>query len=441
METDKEISQQGGKYLSEGADGCIFQSPDNWPCLKSLKGYSPKDKSLVTKIVPSDDIEGDILEAIKAVAKNNSARYNLVKYIGQCSPKLSGFNKTQKKSYNNHIKQIKNTEKACKSLASTLKNDQKSNGKNDQKKKTKQYKMYVIGKYEMTFKEYVKLISESKLSKDTIADILYDAHVPFLETLEALLTNKTYTIVNYDLHSKNIAVFKNPNKVFNFKDEKTFQIGPADFGRAVWQKNSGAYSLNKFKKWDQPYLDAFLTTEELDEIGDTFARYNQYSFEARILNFIMCYKNNSSKKLWIEQMSVNKYVKARVKKETTFDIFLAYLPTFIESVKKSDKYKKYEEKLEGLVRLLSSDIGKSEDRFEVLKRSPKMREFLDGVKKRSHIPTAFGVFVMHSLRACRYTKDQIMELVANPAQTKIDIPDKLRLLIIKYTDLLLEPFN
>ena len=428
-----DITQEGGKYLSEGADGCIFQSPDNWPCLKALKGYSVKDKSLVTKIVPSDDIEGDILDAIKAVTKSNPTRYNLIKYIGQCYPKLSGFNKTQKKSYNNHIKQIKNTEKACKSLASTLKNDQK----NGQKKKTAKFKMYIMGKYEMTFKEYVNILSESKLSKDKIADILYDAHLPFLETLEALLTNKTYTIVNYDLHSKNIAVFKNSKKPFNFKDQTTFQIGPADFGRAVWQKNSGGYILNKYKKWDEPYLDAFISEEESDELGDTFARFNQYSFEARLLNFIMCYKNNSSKKLWIEQMAANKYVKARVKKETTYDMFLAYLPTFIESVKKSEKYKKYEEKLEGLVRLLE----KSDNRFEVLKRSPKMREFLDSIKKRSHIPTAFGVFVMHSLRACRYTKDQIMELVANPAQTKIDIPDKLRLLIIKYTDCLLEPFN
>jgi hypothetical protein len=426
-----EITQEGGKYLSEGADGCIFQSPDNWPCLKALKGYSPNDKSLVTKIVPDDDIEGNILEAVKSVAKDNPKNYNLIKYIGQCSPKLSGFTKKEKKSYNNHINQIQTTKKACKSLRKTLKNN---NGKNQG------YKMYILGKYEMNFKEFANHLIETKLSKETIANIIYDVHEGYIDILKALMENKKYTIVNYDLHSKNIGIFKNPKKEFNIKDSSTFQVGPSDFGRALWKKNTNVYNKKIFKTWDKPFIDDFITVET-DDIDDTYAIYVQFSLEVRLINYIMYNEKSSSNKLWIERMYSSESVKNRIKKHTTYDMLLFYLPTFIESVKKSEKYRRYENKLEGLAILLKSEIGLSEDKFEILKQSPNMRKFFDEIKKRSHIPTAFGVFVMHSLRACRYTRDQIMELVANPAQTKIDIPDKLRLLIIKYTDLLLEPFN
>lgn len=436
MEIDKEINQNGGKYLAEGADGCIFQSPDNWPCMKSLKGYSPNDKSVVTKIVSANDIEGDILEAVKSVAKDNPKNYNLVKYIGKCIPKMSGFSKTQKKTFNNHINQLKTTEKACKSLRVSLKNNKSLQTDN---KKNNDYKMYILGKYEMTFKDFANVLAESKLSKDKIANILYDVHESYLDILNALMNNNKYTIINYDLHSKNIVVFKNPKKDFNIKDSSTFQVGPSDFGRAFWKKNIGGYNEKKFKTWDDPFIDTFITID--NDKGETYSRYNQYSFEARLINFIMYNENTTSNKLWIEKFYNNKYVKARIKKDTTYDILLFYLPTFIESVKESEKYRKYEEKMEGLARLLKSEIGESSKRFEVLKRSPNMRKFLDEVKKRSHIPTAFGVFVIHSLRACGYSKEQIIKLIENPAQTKIDIPDKLRLLIIKYTDLLLEPFN
>ena len=426
-----EINQEGGKYLSEGADGCIFQSPDNWPCMKSIKGYSPNDKSLVTKIVPDDDIEGDILEAVKSVAKDNPKYYNLVKYIGKCIPKLSGFTQKQKKVYNSHINQLQTTKKACKSLRKTLKN-------NNAKKQD--YKMYILGKYEMNFKEFANKLNETKQSKETIANIIYDIHEDYIDILRALIENKKYTIVNYDIHSKNIGVFKNPKKEFNIKDSTTFQVGPSDFGRALWKKNTGAYNKKIFKNWDEPFIDTFITVEK-DDNGETYSRYIQYSLEARLINYIMYNEKGTSKKLWIERMYDSVAVKNRIKKDTTYDMLLFYLPTFIESIKKSEKYEKYENKLEGLARLLKSEIGLTWDKFEILKRSPNMRKFFDEIKSRSHIPTAFGVFVMYSLRACQYTKDQIMELVANPAQTRIDIPDKLRLLIIKYTDLLLEPFQ
>ncbi len=426
-----EINQEGGKYLSEGADGCIFQSPDNWPCMKGIKGYSPNDKSLVTKIVPDDDVEGDILEAVKSVAKDNPKYYNLVKYIGKCIPKLSGFTQKQKKVYNNHINQLKTTEKACKSLRKTLKN-------NNAKKQG--YKMYILGKYEMNFKEFANQLNESKQIKEKIANILYDKHEEYIGILKALMENKKYTIINYDLHSKNIAVFKNPKKEFNIKDSTTFQVGPSDFGRALWKKNTGAYNKKIFKTWDEPFIDTFITIEK-DDNGETYSRYNQYSLEARLINYIMYNEKGTNKKLWIERMYNSKIVKNRIKKDTTYDILLFYLPTFIESVKKSEKYEKYENKLEGLARLLKSEIGLTGDKFEVLKQSPNMRKFFDEIKRRSHIPTAFGVFVIHSLRACGYSRDQIIKLIENPAQTKIDIPDKLRLLIIKYTDLLLEPFQ
>jgi hypothetical protein len=292
----------------------------------------------------------------------------------------------------------------------------------------------------MNFKEFANQVNESKQTKEKNANILYDKHEEYIDILKALMENKKYTIINYDLHSKNIAVFKNPKKEFNIKDSTTFQVGPSDFGRALWKKNTGTYNKKIFKTWDEPFIDTFITVEK-DDNGETYSRYNQYSLEARLINYIMYNEKGTSKKLWIERMYNSKIVKNRIKKDTTYDILLFYLPTFIESVKKSEKYEKYENKLEGLARLLKSEIGLTGDKFEVLKQSPNMRKFFDEIKRRSHIPTAFGVFVIHSLRSCGYSRDQIIKLIENPAQTKIDIPDKLRLLIIKYTDLLLEPFQ
>ncbi len=449
--------QQGGTYLGEGADGCIFEAPGNWPCEKALKGYSPSDKSLVTKIVPTSDIEGDILKVIKSIQKRHSEHYNLVRFIGECKPKLifdkqsnpsgkpqlklSGFTKTHKNYYTKHLRQMAKTEKACKQFKDNL---------NSGKVKSSDYKMYVIGKYEKSYKEFCQDLEFRFYSKDKIADIIYDGHLPFLKTLETLINDSMYTVVNFDLHSKNIVVFKNPHKDKSKKKVekgnglekgKEFEIGVADFGRSIWRKKSESYSFQTFLHWDQPYIESFLTRDSKENAGETFSKYNQFSMEGRLINYILTNLNRKASKdtLWIERMYESEYVKKILKDKDIYDILLFYLPSFIKSVSGSKRYKKYEEGIELCVRALADQTP--ENQFLILGSNPNLRTFWDLLKTRSHLPTALGVYFMRGIRAANYTRKEIQTIIEEPQQTKIYVPEKFRLLLFKYVNYMMLPFT
>lgn len=438
--------QKGGEYLGEGADGCIFEAPGNWPCEKALKGYSPSDKSLVTKIVPTSDIEGDILEVIRSIQKRHPEHYNLVRFIGQCTPKVayskpkitqSGFTKTQKNYYKKHLRQMVKTEKACKQFKENL---------NSGKAKPSDYKMYVIGKYEKSYKEFCQDLEFRFYSKDKIADIIYDGSKAFIETLETLITDSVYTVVNFDLHSKNIVVFKNPHKnphknLHKKKVEAESEIGVADFGRSVWRKKSESYTFQTFIRWDQPYIDSFLVRDSKESVGETFSKYNQFSMEGRLINYILTNLNRKASKdtLWIERMYESEYVQKVLKDKDIYDTLLFYLPTFIKSLCSSKRYKKYEEGIELCVRALADQTPQNQ--FLILGSNPNLRTFWDLLKIRSHLPTALGVYFMRGIRAANYTRKEIRDIIKEPQQTKIYVPEKFRLLLFKYVNYLMLPFS
>jgi hypothetical protein len=432
---NKNNIQEGGKYLGEGADGCIFEAPDNWPCEKPLKGYNSSDKSLVSKIVPKEDIEGNILNIIKSIAKRHPEHYNLIRFIGQCKPKISDFNKTQKKVFNKHINQTVTTSKACKVFRKDL-----INGKHI---KNDDYKMYIIGKYNSTYKGFCQKIEFSFLSKDKVADIIYDAHFAFIETLDNLINDPIYTVINFDLHSKNIVVYTPPN--IKYESSKTipkkFEIGIADFGRSVWRKKTEKqYDFETFIHWDQPYIDSFLVRDSKENAGETFSKYNQFSLEARLINYILTNLNRKHKSdtLWIERMYESEYVKKAIKDRDIYDTLLFYLPTFIKSVKGSVRYKKYEEGIELCVRALA-DLT-PEKQFVVLKTNPNLQKFWDLLKTRCHLPTALGVYFMRAIRSANYKRKEIREIVENPNQTKIYVPEKFRIILFKYINYLMSLF-
>ncbi len=432
MPPDKE--QQGGKFLGEGADGCIFEAPGNWPCEKPLKGYNLSDKSLVSKIVPTSDIEGDILEIVESIAKRHPEHYNLIHYVGKCKPKVSGFTKTIKNSYKKHLNQMAKTEKACK----TFKNDLK-----DGTIQSNDYKMYVIGKYEKTYKQFCQDLEFQFYSKDHIADIIYKAQFAFVDTLKNLISDPVYTVINFDLHSKNIVVFNKPFKSLTDKKDK-FEIGVADFGRAIWCKKSEPYTFKTYLHWDKPFIEAFLIRDPKETAGETFSIYNQFSLEARLLNYILTNINRKHKKdtLWIERMYDSIYIKKALKDPTIYDTLLFYLPTLIKSIKNSKTYKKYENGIEMCVEALGDTAKKGPDtQYSILKSNSNLRKFWDLLKSRSHLPSALGVYLMRGLRAANYNRKQIIEIIENPQQTKIYVPEKFRLLIFKYINYLMMPFT
>ncbi len=429
LNQDTQSQQNGGKYLGEGADGCIFEAPGNWPSKKPIKGYTQSDKSLVTKIVPEDDIEGNILEVIKSIQKRHPEHYNLVRFIGQGKPKLSGFTKTQKNYYNKNLRQMAKTEKACKVFKESLKEE----------KSGKEYKMYVIGKYDKSYKEFCQDLEFRFYSKDKIADIIYDAHIPFVKTLQNLVYDSQYTVVNFDLHSKNIVVFRDPRTKKGLSHD--FEIGIADFGRSIWRKSNESYTFETFLRWDQPYIDSFLVRDSKESAGETFSKYNQFSMEGRLVNYILTNMNRKASKdtLWIERMYNSEYVQKVIKDKDIYDILLFYLPTFIKSINNSKRYREYEEGIELCVRALADKSPQKQ--FLILKSNPNIRAFWDILKIRSHLPTALGVYFMRGIRAANYTRNQIRDIIENPQQTKIYVPEKFRLLLFKYINYLMLPFT
>ena len=67
----------------------------------------------------------------------------------------------------------------------------------------------------------------------------------------------------------------------------------------------------------------------------------------------------------------------------------------------------------------------------------KMRKFLDVLKTRSHLPTAFGMYIINVMDAMQYSKKDIKKYVKYPTMA----PDSLQTMLGYYWMQMFLPFD
>jgi hypothetical protein len=374
--------QRGGKWLSEGADGCVFTAPHNWPCASpaDLPAYNPEDSTVVTKIVKGTDFEAEILEHLAAI-RSSYKLPNLPEFIGTCTPKTAGFEGTNKQAFNQHMRNIERTRKRCAIWRRNVTRGAPS-------------KMYVLRKYIATLSGYMNMLRFKKAaeSRDQIARIFASQSPALLHTLSVLLKGRPYQIVHYDLHTKNIVLYPVPGKTFNSLDTTTFSIGPADFGRALWRDTRTPLTEEVARHWDEPFIHQFI----LRKSNRIYWDFQQFSLENRIIHFIAQHPAKPAGKQWIEAWATDPFVLKAVKRSKD-PVFLS-LQTLVSTLSVSRKWQLLETILERLVRLLQNTDTPTE-RFLALKQHPTLRSLFEKIKQRSMLPVAYGLYLRNALLA------------------------------------------
>lgn len=400
-------AQAGGRWLAEGADGCVFTAPHNWPCQSpsDLSAYDPEDPTVVTKIVATDDFEENILALLPFFRKKYKLQ-NLPEYIGTCTPRTTRFIKRTNKTVNlfayfQNLNRQGKTRKGCKAWAQNFAAGRRR-------------KLYVLRKYIMTFAEYRK-----EQNNPALATLLAQQARLFHHTLSVLATGTPYQILHYDLHSKNIVLFPKGNKPFDPADGSTFEIGPADFGRALWRDVRKPVNP---ATWDNPYYDQFLSRVH----SGRYSEFSQFSLENRLFSYIASHLNEKGvhpQRSWLERWATDDAVLAAIPKAQ--DPLYWALPTLLSVFPRSRQWQQFEATLERLVRLLMH--GTDESRAAALRNHPPLRRFFDKIKARSMFPVAYGLFLRGALECCGLSKETVAIAMRSPTEESLRlVPKPLR---------------
>lgn len=370
----------GGRFLSEGADGCIFTAPNNWPCASpaDLPAYNRNDPTLIAKIVKKDDYEAEILEHL-SVLRSSYKLPNLPEFVGTCTPKTTAFIGANQTSFDQHMRNMEKTHKRCAMWRRNVTTGTPN-------------KMYILRKYTTTLSGYMNILRSRKPAPEQVARIFAVQSPTFLHTLSVFLTGQPYRIVHYDLHTKNIVLYPTPGKTFNPLDATTFSIGPADFGRALWRDIRRPLTEQVALHWDEPFIRQFI----LRKADALYWYYQQFSLENRLIGFIAQHPTKPQNKLWLEAWAEDPHVLKTIPR-TKDPLFLSF-PTLLPTLSASSKWRVYEAQIERLVRLLQRAETPAA-RFAALQKHPKLRAVFEKIKQRSMLPVAHGLFLRNALLA------------------------------------------
>lgn len=211
-----------------------------------------------------------------------------------------------------------------------------------------------------------------------------------------------------------------------------------DEAQPVYRNTEEEYTYKTFKTWDLPFLEA------IEGKPDT-----SHSFELYLMSFIANSKRTSPKNtksnLWIHDLWADKEIQKQMNNETP--MFLFALPRFLDYIYGVEdgmrmtydkKYLKLEKKMVACVHALAYKSRKQQ--YMILKRHTKLRKFLELIKMRSHIPTAFGVMCMAAVNACKYTRKQLYYFMRPPNES-YSPPESLKNMLNYYWSSFVMPYK
>lgn len=234
-----------------------------------------------------------------------------------------------------------------------------------------------------------------------------------------------------------IICYQKPNTEFDPTNTKSYTI-EVSYNEAlpVTRNTKEEYTYETFENWDLPFIEAMEDSPK-----------STYSFELYLMSYIANSPHNKPKSqsnLWIYDMWNDKDVKKQLNKDAP--MFWFAMPRFIDWIygtremrlSSDKKYVKLEKKMAACARILAYKSRK--EQYNILKQHPKLRKFLELIKTRSHVPTAFGVMCMAAVNACKYTRKQLYWFMRPPNES-YNPPEPLKNMLDYYWSSFLMPYK
>lgn len=289
-------------------------------------------------------------------------------------------------------------------------------------------------KSEMTFEEFMIYVSESDQTDEKKLKLYNKVSDHFVQALFLMCfnTKEKHQLIHFASRPNNFTLGKNRfAKQFHPLQPKTITFEPIPQSEiSLFNKRDEAYSKFVFDTWDGDYI-----AKCIDEDRWTLKTDAHCSMEMYLMTYMSMYSKKQT--YFVQDLIEDETFMGHLKKIN--HILYYVLPVFVKILLKNkhyqNRYKQFERKLLALVRILSNESN--DDQYTLLKKMKKLRKFLDVLKTRSHLPTAFGMYVMSVMNAMQYSKKKIQKYIEYPTVA----PDALQTMLGYYWMQMFLPFD
>lgn len=292
-------------------------------------------------------------------------------------------------------------------------------------------------KSEMTFQEFVMYIAEADLTTEKKLKLYSKVGDLFIQSLYLMFNDKhdKHKLIHMTAHPLNFTLGKSKfSKKFHPLQPKSIQFEPIPICEvSLFADASKKYNNVMFDTWDGDYIYKSMGKDQM-----TLKTNGHCSLEMYLMTYMSMYMDlPKSYDYFLEEITNDKLFMDHLQK---IDHILYFaLPKMVKIIKKNKHYQKrylaFEKKLRACVRILYKKSG--EEQYNTLKSMKKLRHFLDVLKTRSHLPTAYGMYIMQIMHAMNYEVDEKKKYIQNTTKA----PGALQSIMGYYWMQMLLPFD
>lgn len=290
---------------------------------------------------------------------------------------------------------------------------------------------------EMTMNDFILCVSDEDLPNEKKLKIYNNAGDAFIQTLFLMIfdaRDKTQ-IIHMGANIQDFVLGKNRlAKQFHPLRPKSFEFeAMPNIEVSLTRALDDTYDRLTFDTWDGDFLGKIFSNYMF-----TTKQSVHFSLEMYLMNYMFHYhESGKTNRYWLEDMVETDVYRQHWKK--TGDILYYSAPQLIRILKTNKQYQRkfheFERKMLAAVRILSDLSCKQQ--YNQLRKSKKLRAFLDAVKTRSHLPTGYGMYMMECMHALEFTKSTMKKYIQNPKKA----PKDLKAMLGFYWMQLLLPFD
>ena len=248
----------------------------------------------------------------------------------------------------------------------------------------------------------------------------------FVQAIFVPMVDKVRQIIYLNPCPESILCCPKRNRPFNPLNHRTYTIRIRMRKSApIYRRPQEPYSHATFRTWDKQFLN-MIYDPDVPLYSPT------ESLEMNLMRYIATHDAPPPGVLWIDHWAEDPAIVRLLR--TSRSMLWYSLPRILMFIQANPvRYVSFERKLAKAVRLLSN----SDKQYKILSKLSKLRTFLEAVKTRSHLPTAYGIYCMNAMKACNYSKSKIAEYIMSPQ----DAPKPLKNMLAYYWFQMLMPFD
>jgi hypothetical protein len=249
----------------------------------------------------------------------------------------------------------------------------------------------------------------------------------FIQSIFVPMMDQVRQIIYLNPCPESILCCPKRNRQFNPLNHRSYTIRiKMKRSAPIYRNVQEEYSHSTFRTWDRPFL-RMIYDDDVDPYSPT------ESLEMNLMRYIASHDRPPTGTLWIEQWAEEPSIVRSLRNSKSMMWYS--LPRMLMFVQDNEQYASFERKLSKATRLLSNKT--SSEQYETLKEFTKLRTFLEAVKTRSHLPTAYGIYCMNAMNACKYSKSKIAEYIMSPQSA----PTPLKNMLAYYWFQMLMPYD